>query len=161
MAKAEAVTTIVDNSWATPIFQKPLQVGIDLVVHSASKYISGHSDTVAGLLVGKQSIIDQLAAETTPYLGASVLGLFQDGYRERGLAPENLSRSLEVSVTILEPLMLWTVSAIFMATTLGVPTLQYLPWAVFCLTGWIFSLLLAALFPRTGFGLKLLECEAN
>jgi len=72
MARAEAVTTIVDNSWATPIFQKPLQVGIDLVVHSASKYISGHSDTVAGLLVGRQSIIDKLAAETTPYLGAKL-----------------------------------------------------------------------------------------
>jgi len=83
-------------------------------------------------------------------------GLFQDAYRERGLAPENLSRSLEDSVTILEPLMPWTVSAIFMATTLGVPTLEYLPWAVFCMTGWIFSLLLAATFPRTGFGLRTL-----
>jgi NhaC family Na+:H+ antiporter len=83
-------------------------------------------------------------------------GLFQDAYREKGLAPENLSRSLEDSVTILEPLMPWTVSAIFMATTLGVPTIEYLPWAVFCMTGWMFSLLLAALFPRTGFGLKTL-----
>jgi len=80
--------------------------------------------------------------------------LFQDAYRERGLAPENLSRSLEDSVTILEPLMPWTVSAIFMATTLGVPTIEYMPWAVFCMTGWMFSLLLAATFPRTGFGLK-------
>jgi len=84
-------------------------------------------------------------------------GLFQDAYRERGLAPENLSRSLEDSVTILEPLMPWTVSAIFMATTLGVPTLEYLPWAVFCMTGWLFSLLLAATFPHTGFGLKALD----
>ena len=83
--------------------------------------------------------------------------LFQDAYRERGLAPENLSRSLEDSVTILEPLMPWTVSAIYMATTLGVPTLDYLPWAVFCMTGWVFSLLLAVTFPYTGFGLKALE----
>ncbi len=81
-------------------------------------------------------------------------GLFQDAYREQGLAPENLSRSMEDSVTILEPLMPWTVSAIFMATTLGVPTIEYMPWAVFCMTGWMFSLLLAATFPRTGFGLK-------
>lgn len=84
-------------------------------------------------------------------------GLFQDAYREQGLAPENLSRSMEDSVTILEPLMPWTVSAIFMATTLGVPTLSYMPWAVFCMTGWMFSLLLAATFPRTGFGLKRLS----
>jgi NhaC family Na+:H+ antiporter len=82
--------------------------------------------------------------------------LFQDAYRDRGLAPENLSRSLEDSVTILEPLMPWTVSAIYMATTLGVPTLDYLPWAVFCMTGWILSLLLAATFPYTGFGLRTL-----
>ena len=88
-------------------------------------------------------------------------GLFQDAYRERDLAPENLSRSLEDSVTILEPLMPWTVSAIFMATTLGVPTIEYMPWAIFCMTGWIFSLLLAATFPRTGFGLKTLESEAR
>lgn len=84
-------------------------------------------------------------------------GLFQDAYREQGLAPENLARSMEDSVTILEPLMPWTVSAIFMATTLGVPTIEYMPWAVFCMTGWMFSLLLAAAFPRTGFGLKRLQ----
>lgn len=71
-ARSAGVTTIIDNSWATPIFQKPLQAGIDLVVHSASKYISGHSDTVAGVLVGSGSIIDRLKLETTPYLGAKL-----------------------------------------------------------------------------------------
>jgi NhaC family Na+:H+ antiporter len=94
---------------------------------------------------------------TTSHGGVTALivgGLFQDAYRERGLAPENLARSLEDSVTIAEPLMPWTVSAIFMATTLGVPTVEYLPWALFCMTGWMFTLLLAATFPRTGFGLK-------
>ena len=84
-------------------------------------------------------------------------GLFQTAYREQILAPENLSRSLEDSVTILEPLMPCTVSAIFMATTLGVPTLEYLPWAIFCMTGWMFSLLLATFYPRTRFGLKPLQ----
>jgi NhaC family Na+:H+ antiporter len=44
-----------------------------------------------------------------------------------------------------------------MATTLGVPTIEYAPWAIFCMTGWMFSLLIAATFPRTGFGLKMLE----
>lgn len=72
LAQAAGVTSIVDNSWASPILQKPLQVGIDLVVHSASKYISGHSDVVAGLLVGRKSIIDKLKLETTPYLGAKL-----------------------------------------------------------------------------------------
>ena len=82
-------------------------------------------------------------------------GLFQPAYRDRGLAPENLSRSLEDSVTITEPLMPWTVSAVFMATTLGVPTSQYAPWAVFCWGGPCFSLLLAGLWRRTGLGIRL------
>ncbi len=84
-------------------------------------------------------------------------GLFQKAYADRRLAPENLSRSLEDSVTIVEPLMPWTVSAVFMATTLGVPTVEYLPWAIFCLGGPVFSLLLAATFDRTGFGLREIE----
>lgn len=81
-------------------------------------------------------------------------GLFQEAYEERGLAPENLSRSLEDSVTITEPLMPWTVSAVFMATTLGVPTMRYAPWAIFCYGGPIFSLLVAAQYRRTGFGIR-------
>ncbi len=81
-------------------------------------------------------------------------GLFQGAYEERGLAPENLSRSLEDSVTITEPLMPWTVSAVFMAGTLGVPTLAYAPWAIFCYGGPVFSLLIAALYRRSGFGIR-------
>ena len=84
-------------------------------------------------------------------------GMFQKAYKERRLAPVNLSRSLEDSVTIVEPLMPWTVSGIFMSTTLGVPTLALLPWAVFCYGGPIFSLLWAAGFDRTGIGLKRLD----
>jgi NhaC family Na+:H+ antiporter len=86
-------------------------------------------------------------------------GLFQKAYAERGLAPQNLSRSLEDSVTITEPLMPWTVSAVFMATTLGVPTIQYAPWAVFCYGGPFFSLLIAALYDRTGYGIKRVEAS--
>ncbi len=96
----------------------------------------------------------------TSHAGVTALvigGLFQKAYAERGLAPENLSRSLEDSVTITEPLMPWTVSAVFMATTLGVPTIEYAPWAIFCYGGPIFSLLLAGLYRRTGFGLRPLE----
>ena len=72
LAQSHGVTTIADNSWASPIFQKPLQAGIDLVVHSASKYISGHSDTVAGVLVGRRKLIDRMNLEFTPYLGAKL-----------------------------------------------------------------------------------------
>jgi len=89
--------------------------------------------------------------------GLVIGNLFQKAYRERGLAPENLSRSLEDSVTITEPLMPWTVSAVYMAATVGVPTVQYLPWAVFCYGGPIFSLLIAATYDRTKFGMLPLQ----
>ena len=89
---------------------------------------------------------------------ALVIGeLFQGAYDERGMARENLSRSLEDSVTITEPIMPWTVSAVFMATTLGVSTVEYAPWAVFCYGGPVFSLLLAATYRRTGVGLTRLR----
>ena len=80
---------------------------------------------------------------------ALVIGeLFQGAYDEQGMARENLSRSLEDSVTITEPIMPWTVSALFMATTLGVSTVSYAPWAVFCYGGPFFSLLYAATHER-------------
>jgi cystathionine beta-lyase/cystathionine gamma-synthase len=106
IAKASGVTTIVDNSWASPIFQKPLQVGIDLVVHSASKYISGHSDTVAGLLVGSKSIIDKLVLETTPYLGAK-LSAQEASLLLRGLRtlPLRLQRHQESALLIAKRLV--------------------------------------------------------
>jgi NhaC family Na+:H+ antiporter len=79
--------------------------------------------------------------------------LYQRAFKEQGLAPENLSRSIEDSVTLTEPLMPWTVSGVFMATTLGVPTLDYLPWALFCIGGPVFSLLLAMGYKKSKFGL--------
>ncbi len=50
LAKSRNISTIIDNSCATPLSQKPAQVGVDIVVHSASKYLAGHSDVVAGAL---------------------------------------------------------------------------------------------------------------
>ena len=57
-ARRHNTLTVIDNSWATPIFQNPLTLGIDIVVHSASKFISGHSDTVAGVVVSSQDLFD-------------------------------------------------------------------------------------------------------
>ena len=131
--------------------------------------VSGALDRILqALLAGVRSVCGLIAAtmaagavliSLTSHGGVTALvvgGMFQPAFRERRLAPENLSRSLEDSVTIVEPLLPWTVSAIFMATTLGVPTIEYLPWAVFCYGGPFFSLLYAAAFARTGIGIRLL-----
>jgi NhaC family Na+:H+ antiporter len=72
-------------------------------------------------------------------------GLVRDAYLARALPATLLSRSLEDSVTITEVLLPWTVSAVFMAGTLGVPTLAYAPYAVFCWAGPLLSLGMAAL----------------
>lgn len=80
--------------------------------------------------------------------------LFQRSYADKKLAPENLSRSIEDSVTLMDPILPWTVSGVFMATTLGVPTLEYLPWAIFCLGGPFFSLVYAKFHRQLRIGIK-------
>lgn len=72
IAGEHGTLTVIDNSWATPIFQRPLRHGIDLVVHTASKYLSGHSDTVAGVVAGRRELIAALDAGVVPYLGAKL-----------------------------------------------------------------------------------------
>jgi len=51
LAKANSLLTIADNTFLTPYFQRPLQLGVDIVVHSGTKYLGGHNDTLAGFLV--------------------------------------------------------------------------------------------------------------
>jgi len=51
LAKKRKIKTIIDNTWATPLFQNPIEFGIDLVVHSCTKYIGGHSDVIAGVVM--------------------------------------------------------------------------------------------------------------
>lgn len=52
LARAAGAWTVVDNTWATPVLQRPLELGADLVMHSATKYLGGHSDVLSGALVG-------------------------------------------------------------------------------------------------------------
>ena len=52
LAKAKGLWTIIDNTWATPLFQQPLKLGIDVSVHAGTKYIGGHSDLMFGLTAG-------------------------------------------------------------------------------------------------------------
>ena len=83
-AKRHGALTVIDNSWATPLHQRPLAMGIDVVLHSASKYISGHSDTVAGVVVSSAALIQRLRDLTLPYLGAK-LAPFEAWLLIRGL----------------------------------------------------------------------------
>lgn len=60
LARANNVLTICDNTFATAINQRPVELGIDLVVHSATKYLGGHHDVTAGAIVGSQKMIDKI-----------------------------------------------------------------------------------------------------
>lgn len=84
IAKANGIATICDNSWATPIFQNPIRLGVDLVLHSATKYLGGHSDIVAGVVVGSAARIKKLVADEGCLLGA-VLDPFASWLLIRGL----------------------------------------------------------------------------
>lgn len=124
---------------------------LDLLIGRMLAAVRGVGGLIAATMASGATMI---ALTSHGGVTSLVIGdLYQKAFRERGLAPENLSRSLEDSVTITEPLMPWTVSAVYMATTLGVPTVAYAPWAVFCYCGSLFSLLIAAGHPRTAFAL--------
>ncbi|KAB8185747.1 hypothetical protein FH608_047480 [Nonomuraea phyllanthi] len=99
-ARERGLVTVMDNTWSTPLFQKPLTMGVDLVVHSLSKYIGGHSDLVGGVVVGPSRLIRPLAlteyqlygAAMSPHDAAKVikglrtLPVRMAAHQERGLA---------------------------------------------------------------------------
>jgi cystathionine beta-lyase/cystathionine gamma-synthase len=69
LARERGIHTVIDNSWATPIFQKPLAMGADLEVHSCSKYLGGHSDLVAGVVIGSKEDITSISVNESEILG--------------------------------------------------------------------------------------------
>ena len=60
LARERNIRTAMDNTWATPLFQKPIEQGVDLVIHSCTKYIGGHSDVVAGAVIGPEALMTKL-----------------------------------------------------------------------------------------------------
>ena len=84
ISKKKGILTIVDNTFMTPYLQRPLELGADIVVHSATKYLGGHSDLVAGLAVVK----DEKIAERLAFLQnatGGVLGPFDSFLLIRGI----------------------------------------------------------------------------
>ena len=72
IAKKNHIPLVVDNTFATPYLQRPIELGADIIVHSATKYIGGHGDTIAGIAVGKKDFIDDLRAKILRDLGAII-----------------------------------------------------------------------------------------
>lgn len=83
-AQKAGVNVVVDNTFATPVLQRPLEHGADIVVHSATKYISGHSDVVMGAIVTKQPELLAVLKQRRDLIGA-IPGPFEAWLALRGL----------------------------------------------------------------------------
>lgn len=76
---------VVDNTYCTPYLQRPLELGADLVVHSATKYLSGHGDITAGLVVGRKALIDRIRLEGLKDMTGAVLSPHDASLLMRGM----------------------------------------------------------------------------
>ncbi len=84
LGKSNNCITVVDNTFMTPYFQKPLTYGIDIVLHSATKYIGGHGDVIAGIIISNKDYIDEIKKGTLKDLGG-VISPFDAWLLIRGL----------------------------------------------------------------------------
>ncbi|RYY32160.1 MAG: aminotransferase class I/II-fold pyridoxal phosphate-dependent enzyme [Sphingobacteriaceae bacterium] len=72
LAKSKGIITMIDNSYCSPLYQQPAKLGIDLVAQSATKYIGGHSDVVAGVVTGSKEIINRIFENEFMNIGAAL-----------------------------------------------------------------------------------------
>lgn len=72
IAKPQQIITIVDNTFMTPLLQQPLALGADVVVHSATKYLNGHGDVIAGVVCGRSEFIEKVKFQTLKDIGAVI-----------------------------------------------------------------------------------------
>ncbi|CAH1211055.1 L-alanine/L-glutamate racemase [Paenibacillus allorhizoplanae] len=97
LAKKIGAKTIIDGSWASPCFQSPLSHGIDMVVHSMTKYISGHSDLIGGVVIGAKQHLDQLFRQEFQLFGGILhpqsANLFMRGLRTLPLRMHKLQEN--------------------------------------------------------------------
>ncbi|RKQ31497.1 methionine gamma-lyase [Oceanobacillus halophilus] len=84
VAKDFDIPIVVDNTFSTPYLQKPLELGCDVVLHSATKYIGGHGDVIGGLAVGKKDFLNEVAVTTQKDIGG-VIAPFDAWLLIRGL----------------------------------------------------------------------------
>ncbi len=103
LAKKYNIITICDNSYCTPLYQKPILSGIDLVLQSATKYIGGHSDTVAGVLSGSSAMITRIFNSEYMNIGSGIQP-FNAWLLLRGLRtlPARMDRISETALKVIK-----------------------------------------------------------
>lgn len=132
-------------------FTKIFEVLVEAILTFARKTGSLIATTVATCISANIVGCEQ-------YMSIIVPGrMYADEYEKRGLKPKNLSRTLEDAGTMTSPLVPWNTCGAFMATTLGVSTLSYLPFAFLCLI----SPIIAIIYGFTGFKIEYKETETQ
>jgi cystathionine beta-lyase/cystathionine gamma-synthase len=133
IAKQKGIITIIDNSYCSPLYQQPIKLGIDLVAQSATKYIGGHSDVVAGVLTGSRALLKQIFDNEYLNIGPSMspqsAWLLIRGLRT---LPLRLQRSFESTKIITAWLaqqpqvdkVIWPFSPVFKQTELAHKQMQ-------------------------------------
>lgn len=103
LAKEKNIITICDNSYCTPMYQKPIELGIDLSLQSATKYIGGHSDVVAGVLSGSKQMIECIFNSEYMNIGSGIQP-FNAWLLIRGLRtlPARLERITKTTASVIE-----------------------------------------------------------
>lgn len=103
LARAKNIITICDNSYCTPLYQKPIELGVDLVLQSATKYIGGHSDVVAGVLSGSKTMIEKIFHSEYLNIGSGI-SPFNAWLLLRGLRtlPARLERVSRTTYKVVE-----------------------------------------------------------
>lgn len=106
IAKRHDLVTVIDNSYSSPIYQNPIDFGIDIVVHSATKYLNGHSDVVVGVLAASKKIVRQIFESEFMTLGGIIspqsASLVIRGLRTLELRMERSNASAQKIINFLE-----------------------------------------------------------
>lgn len=104
IAKSANIISIVDNTYATPLITQPILFGADLVIHSATKYLGGHGDLIAGIVVGSQSLIQRIRMEGIKDLTGACMSPFTAMLIMRGLKTLELrmQRHSQSAMTVAE-----------------------------------------------------------
>lgn len=106
LAKSRDIITIVDNSYCTPIYQKPHDFGIDLSIQSGTKYLGGHSDVLAGVLTGEREMLKKIFNEQLLNTGSGIspfnAWLILRGLRTLPMRLEHISKSTVKVVAYLK-----------------------------------------------------------
>lgn len=105
VAKEFDLPVVVDNTFSSPYLQNPLKLGCDVVLHSATKYISGHGDVIAGIVVGREEFLNSVAMSTQKDIGG-IISPFDAWLLLRGLKtlPVRMDRHCDNAEKIVKKL---------------------------------------------------------